>query len=105
MSIWLCIMKFLVLQKIKRDVPIEKWAKFLPLQFRYFEALEKQNVLEVNYHLIGHQGTMLIIDVTSDELLSRIIGEDPLFFYLDREIYPLTTRENHEKQIKKLIQP
>ena len=98
-------MKFLILQKVKREVPIEKWAKLLPLQFRYFEGLEKQKILEVNYHLIGHQGNMLVVNVDSDELLSRIIGEDPLFFHLDREIYPLTTRENHEKQIKKLIQP
>ncbi len=99
------IMKFLVLQKVKREVPIEKWAKLLPLQFRYFENLEKQKILEVNYHLIGHQGNMLVVNVDSDEMFSRIIGEDPLFFHLDREIYPLTTRENHERQIKKLIQP
>jgi len=84
---------------------MEKWAKLLPLQFRYFDQLEKKKALEVTYHLIGQQGTMLIVSVDSDETLSRIIGEDPMFFHLDREVYPLTTRENHEKQIRKLIEP
>jgi hypothetical protein len=96
--------KFLIIQKIKREVPTEKWAKLLPLQFRYFDQLEKQKTLEVTYHLIGQQGSMLIVNVDSDEALSRVIGEDPMFFHLDREVYPLTTRENHEKQIRKLLQ-
>jgi len=96
--------KFLIIQKIKREVPAEKWAKLLPLQFRYFDQLEKQKTLETTYHLIGQQGSMLIINVDSEEALSRVIGEDPMFFHLDREVYPLTTRENHEKQIRKILQ-
>jgi muconolactone delta-isomerase len=97
-------MKFLIIQRVKRDIPMEKWAKFLPLQFKYFDKLEKQKVLEATYHLIGHQGSMVIVDVDSDVTLSKVIGEDPMFFYLEREIYPLTTRENHENQIRYLIQ-
>jgi len=97
-------MKFLVVQKVKREVPMEKWAKFLPLQFKYFDELEKQKILEVTYHLIGQQGSMLVLNVDSDEALSRVIGEDPMFFHMDREIYPLTSRENHEKQIRKILQ-
>ncbi len=97
-------MKFLIIQKVKREVALEKWAKLLPLQFKYFDQLEKQKILEVTYHLIGQQGSMLVVNVDSDEALSRVIGEDPMFFHLDREVYPLTTRENHEKQIKKIIQ-
>jgi len=96
-------MKFLIIQKVKREVPIEKWAKKLPLQFKYFEDLEKEKTLEIYYHLIGQQGSMLIVDVKSDEKLSRIIGQDPMFFDLDREIYPLTTRQTHEKQIRQLL--
>jgi muconolactone delta-isomerase len=98
-------MKFLIIQKIKREVPLEKWSKLLPLQFNYLEKLEKEKLVEADYHLIGHQGSMLIVKVDSDEALSKIIGEDPLFFYSEREIYPLTTRETHEKQIRKLFQP
>jgi muconolactone delta-isomerase len=98
-------MKFLIIQKIKREVPLEKWSKLLPLQFKYLEKLEKEKLVEADYHLIGHQGSMLIVKVDSDEALSKIIGEDPLFFYSEREIYPLTTRETHEKQIRKLFQP
>ena len=98
------IVKFLIIQKVKREVPMEKWAKLLPLQFKYFDQLEKQKTLEVSYHLIGQQGSMLVVNVDSDETLSRVIGEDPMFFHMDREVYPLTTRENHEKQIRKLLQ-
>jgi muconolactone delta-isomerase len=96
-------MKFLIIQKVKREVPLEKWAKHLPLQFKYFDDLEKQNILEVSYHLIGQQGSMLIVNVDSDEQLSKVIGQDPMFFHQDREIYPLTTRKSHEKQIRDLL--
>ena len=96
-------MKFLIVQKVKREVPIEQWAKKLPLQFKYFEKLEKDHTLEVYYHLIGQQGSMLIVNVDSDEKLSRIIGQDPLFFDMEREIFPLTTRQTHERQIRELL--
>ena len=96
-------MKFPVIQKVKREVPLEKWAKLLPLQFKYFEKPEKEKVLEVYYHLIGQQGSMLIVNVDSDEALSKVIGQDPMFFHLEREIYPLTTRQTHEKQIRQLL--
>ena len=49
------LMKFLIIQKVKREVPIEKWSRLLPLQFKYFDALEKEKTLEVSYHLIGQQ--------------------------------------------------
>jgi muconolactone delta-isomerase len=96
-------MKFLVIQKVKREVPLEKWAKLLPLQFKYFEKLEKEKVLEIYYHLIGQRGSMLVVNVDSDEALSKVIGQDPMFFHLEREIYPLTTRQTHEKQIRQLL--
>ena len=97
-------MKFLVIQKVKREVPIDKWAKKLPLQFKYFENLKKDKTLECYYHLIGQQGSMLIVNAETDEQLSRVIGQDPLFFECDREVYPLTTRQTHEKQIRELLQ-
>jgi muconolactone delta-isomerase len=97
-------MKFLIIQKINREVPVEKWAKLLPLQFKYFDELEKQGVLEVVYHLIGQQGSMLTVNAESDEALSRIVGEDPMLFYMNREVYPLTTREKHEQRIRNLLQ-
>ena len=98
-------MKFLLIQKVKREIPLEKWAKLLPLQFKYFDKLEKEKTVEVSYHLIGQQGSMLVVNVDSNEALSKVIGEDPMFFHSEREVYPLTTRETHEKQIKKLLQP
>jgi hypothetical protein len=98
------LMKFLIIQKIKREVPLEKWSKLLPLQFKYFEKLEKEKTVEVDYHLIGQQGSMLIVNVDSDEALSKVIGEDPMFFHSEREVYPLTTRQTHEKQVRKFFQ-
>jgi len=98
-------MKFLIIQKVKHKVPIEKWSKLLPLQFRYFDKLEKDGTIEVDYHLIGQQGAMMIVNVDSDEKLSNVIGQDPLFFECEREIYPLTTRQTHEKQIRELLKP
>jgi hypothetical protein len=53
-------MKFLVIQKIKRDLPLEKWVKLLPLQFKYFEKLEKEKTIEVEYHLIGQHNRVVI---------------------------------------------
>lgn len=96
-------MKFLIIQKVKREVPLERWAKLLPLQFKYFERLEKEKIIEESYHLIGQQGSMLIINADSDEKLSKIVGQDPLFFELERQIYPLTTRETHYKQILEIL--
>ncbi len=96
-------MKFLIIQKVKREVPIEKWSRLLLLQFKYFEALEQQKILEVYYHLIGQQGSMLIVNAETDEALSKVIGQDPMFFECDREVYPLTTRQTHEKQIRQLL--
>jgi hypothetical protein len=96
-------LKFLIIQKVKQEIPLEKWAKLLPLQFKYFEKLENDKTLEVYYHLIGQQGSMLVVNVNSDEQLSQVIGQDPMFFHLAHEIYPLTTRETHEKQIRQLL--
>ncbi len=95
--------KFLIIQYVKKQIPVEKWSRLLPLQFKYFDDLEKQKIIECYYHLIGHQGSMLVVNVDSDEQLSRVIGQDPMFFHLQGEIYPLTTRERHEKQVRQLL--
>lgn len=96
-------MKFLVLQWIKVQVPIERLASLTPAQFKYLSKLESQGKVEQYYHLIGKQGHMIICNVKSDEELSRIISEDPLFFDSARKIFPLTTREAHEKRLMELL--
>lgn len=45
----------------------------------------------------------MIVDVDSDEELTKIVSEDPLFFQSEREIYPLTSRETHKKQVRQLL--
>lgn len=96
-------MKFLVLQWIKPQVPIERLASLTPAQFKYLSELESQGKIDCYYHMIGRQGHMVICNANSDEELSRIIGEDPLFFDSERRIYPLTTREAHEKRLLEML--
>ena len=96
-------MKFLVLQWIRPQVPIERLAGLTPAQFKYLSKQESQGKIEQYYHLIGKQGHMIICNVSSDEELSRIISEDPLFFDSVRKIYPLTTREAHEKRLLEML--
>jgi uncharacterized protein YciI len=78
-------MKFLIITKM-RPTSVDIWAKLLPAHFKYLDGLEKKKTVEVSYHLIGHQGDVLIVNADSDEQLASIVGEDPLFFYTDREI-------------------
>ena len=56
-----------------------------------------------SYHMIGQQGDLLIVEVCSEEELTRIVGDDPLFFHSEREIYPLTSRENHRKYLEQFF--
>ncbi len=95
-------MKFLIIEKV-RPLPVETWAKLLPAHFKYLDQLEKDGKLEISYHLTGHQGDMLVVRADSDEELAGIVGQDPLFFHLERQVYPLTTREAHKKQLKQLL--
>lgn len=95
-------MKFLIIARV-RQPPVEIWARLLPAHFKYLDKLEKEGTVEVSYHLIGQQGDALIVNANSDDDLARIIGEDPLFFYTEREIYPLTTREAHKRRLEKIL--
>jgi len=95
-------MKFLIIAKV-RQTPVDVWARLLPAHFKYLDELEKKKTIEVSYHLVGHQGDALIVNVNSDEDLASIVGEDPLFFYTEREIYPLTTRETHRRRLERII--
>ncbi len=95
-------MKFLIIEKT-RHTPVDVWAKLLPAHFKYLDDLQKQDKLEVSYHLIGEQGDVIIVNAESDEELSKIVGEDPLFFFSQRQIFPLTTREVHKKRIQQII--
>ena len=96
-------MKFLILQLIKPQVPIERLASLTPGQFKYLSRLESEGKIDVYYHLVGRQGHMVICNADSDEELSRIVGEDPLFFDSERQIYPLTTRNVHEKRLLEML--
>ncbi len=95
-------MKFLIISRVK-NIAVEVWAKLLPAHFKFLDDLEKKKKVETSYHIIGQQGDVLIVDVASDEELASIIGEDPLFFYSEREVYPLTTRDVHKRRLQKIL--
>ncbi len=82
---------------------MEVWARLLPAHFKYIDDLEKKNVVEASYHLKGKRADALIVKANSDEELASIIGEDPLFFYTEREVYALTSREAHMRRLKKIL--
>lgn len=84
-------------------MPIERLARLTPAQFRYLDELESEGKVDSYYHLIGRQGHMIICNASSDDELSRIISEDPLFFDSERQVYPLTTREAHEKRLLEML--
>jgi uncharacterized protein YciI len=95
-------MKFLIITKM-RQTSVDVWAKLLPAHFKYLDDLERKKAVEVSYHLIGHQGDVLIVNADSDEELASIVGEDPLFFYTEKEVYPLTTRDVHMRRLRQIL--
>jgi uncharacterized protein YciI len=95
-------MKFLIIMRVKQTA-VEVWAKLLPAHFKYLDGLEKRKIIETSYHLIGQQGDVLVVNADSDEELASIIGEDPMFFHSEREVYPLTTREVHVRRLEKIF--
>jgi hypothetical protein len=54
-------MKFLIITKM-RHASVDDWAKLLPAHFKYLGELEKKKTVEASYHLIGHQGDVLIVN-------------------------------------------
>ena len=96
-------MKFLVLQRIRVNVPVKELAVLLPAQIKYYEGLQAAGKVKDYYHMIGQHGHALICDATTDDELSAIIGRDPLFFHSIREVYPLTTTQTHKKFVKEII--
>jgi len=96
-------LKFLVVQKVVPGTSVQRLAKLLPVQMKYIRQLKDARKIDLYYHLIGQEGHMLICEVGSEEELSAIVGDDPLFFDSSREVYPLITYEKHEDRFRKLL--
>lgn len=93
-------MKFLVLERPKSGVKASVLSKLSLLQHVYFRKLQKEGKIERYYHLIGLQGLVYMCDVSSEEELSRIVSQDPMFFHSRRRVYPLISAETHEKIVR-----
>jgi hypothetical protein len=52
---------------------------------KYIRELIQKKKIELYYHMIGQEGHVAICEVNSDEELSEIVGDDPLFFESRRE--------------------
>ena len=96
-------MKFLIIQKVNPGTKIQHLTKLMPAQMKYIRELLDKKRIEVYYHLIEQEGHMMICEARSEEELSAIVGDDPLFFDSKREIYPLITYEKHEDRFRKLL--
>lgn len=96
-------LKFLILQKLSHGVPIQRLTKLIPAQMKYVHELMRKKKIELYYHMIGQEGHVIICEVASEEELSEIVGDDPLFFESRREIYPLISYEKHENRFRKLL--
>ncbi|MFH0849211.1 MAG: hypothetical protein V1857_06895 [archaeon] len=83
-------MRFLIIQKLNQGIPIQRLTKLIPAQMKYIRELMQKKKIELYYHMIGQEGHVVICEVRSDEELSEIVGDDPLFFESRREISKLT---------------
>ena len=97
------ILKFLIVQKVNRGTSVQRLVKLTPAYMKYIRELIEKRKIDVYYHLIGQEGHMMICDVASEEELSAIVGDDPLFFDSQREIYPLITYEKHENRFRNIL--
>jgi muconolactone delta-isomerase len=97
------LLRFLIIQKVNHGTPVQKLAKLVPTQMKYIRELKEKRKIEVYYHLIGQEGNMIVCNVDSEEDLSALVGDDPLFFDSHREVYPLISYEKHENRFRKLL--
>jgi len=96
-------LRFLVIQWLMPNLPLQMQAKLIPAQVRYLDDQVSKGKIEKLYHLIGQQGAVMVCNVESEEDLSRLISKDPLFFHSRRRIYPLITPEAHKRLIREAL--
>jgi len=97
-------MRFLLIEKVRSGTPVDVLSRLLLAQMSFLDRMKEEGKVKEIYHLIGKQGIAMICDVGSDEELSRLVSRDPLFFHMEREIYPIIAQEAHRKLIKELLE-
>jgi len=96
-------LRFLIIGRVRPDTPVDVLSKLLLAQMSYLDRMREEGKIKELYHLIGKQGIAMICDVGSDEELSRLVSKDPLFFHMERQIYPVITPEAHRGLVKELL--
>ena len=87
----------LVLCKTLLPAPPEVMDAFIA-QCDYMEKLRKQGTVKIFVPFSGLNGGVFVAEVKTNEDLTRIISECPMYPYVSREIYPLT-EDGQAKQI------
>ena len=87
----------LVLCKTLLPAPPEVMDAFIA-QCDYMEKLRKQGTVKIFVPFSGLNGGFFVAEVKTNEDLTRIISECPMYPYVSREIYPLT-EDSQAKQI------
>ena len=87
----------LVLCETLLPAPPEVMDAFIA-QCDYMEKLRKQGTVKIFVPFSGLNGGFFVAEVKTNEDLTRIISECPMYPYVSREIYPLT-EDGQAKQI------
>ena len=88
---------YLIVCKTLLPAPPEAMDAFLA-QCDYMERLRNQGTVKIFVPFSGLNGDFFVAGAKTNEDLTRIISECPIFPYVNREIYPLT-EDTQAKQI------
>jgi muconolactone delta-isomerase len=68
-------------------------------QCDYMDELKKEGSIKMFVPFTGINGGFFVVDVSSNEDLSRILSGCPMFPYVSRKIYPLSD----DNELQKII--
>ena len=89
--------QFLVICKTLLPAPPEVMDAFIA-QCDYMEKLGKRGTVKMFVPFSGLDGGFFVVEAATNEELTQVISECPIFPYVKREIYPLT-EDTKAKQI------
>ena len=89
--------QYLVICKTVLPAPPEVMDAFIA-QCDYMEKLRKRGTVKMFVPFSGLDGGFFVVETATNEELTQILSECPIFPYVKREIYPLT-EDNQAVQI------
>lgn len=100
-------MLYLVKSELKGAPPlaVEKWHEVLAKGMETEAGYRKQGKILAQGDFVGRKGGCYIYDVESNDELHKLLGQLPMFPFLDWEIIPLISREKNLEFIKQFLPP